>query len=168
MIGLGNQRRSRAIVAGALLPLLTVVALAASPGVEAGDNDKRIRFSIQNKRLSEALKLFAEQADLDVMFQSDGMDESKRYSLNGMYTPLEALSELLRGTGFEYIHDGHHNVAVRQISDRSRNTAEGNSFARTASGERSARSAERRNPADRTSRRNDVRRSAAAGQGRYR
>jgi iron complex outermembrane receptor protein len=150
-------------MAAALLHLLTTAALPVSGDVGTGDNDERIRFSIENKRLPEALKLFAEQANLDVMFQSAGMDESKRYSLKGMYTPLEALSELLRGTGFEYIHDGHHNVAVRPTSDRNRDTAEDSSFARTASEQRSAGSGQSRNPTERETRQNGSTKSTAGG-----
>src|SRR5262245_2847032 len=102
---------------GALLGLF-LASIAATDGARstvAGQSSvaSKVNFSIGNKSLADALRRVAEVGNFDLMFPTASLDESRRYSLYGRYTPLEALSKLLNGTGLEYVYDGGHNVAIR-------------------------------------------------------
>jgi iron complex outermembrane receptor protein len=131
MTGSSNSRFIRpSLVASTLSALLA--GILAFPVTAAADQDKVV-FAIAEMPLADALRVFANQADLDLMFLTESLDVSGRFSLNGVFAPLEGLSQLLRDTGLEFIYDGQRNIAIRQKSaHQDRDAAANRSIALTA------------------------------------
>jgi iron complex outermembrane receptor protein len=75
--------------------------LATSAAAMADDKENLIRFDIPQQRADLALTLFAEQADLTLVFPYDDLRDKTANPLIGRYTVLEGAAVLLEGTGFE-------------------------------------------------------------------
>ena len=95
--------------------LLAAIAIA-NPTVSRGaENSEIIAFDIKPQPLPDALADFAEQADLDVMFDSNAPQGAISPALKGSYPPLDALAYMLEGTNLEFVFDGQRSVAIRTI-----------------------------------------------------
>lgn len=74
----------------------------------------RRSFSIVRQPIGDALKNFAEQAGLQVMFASEAMPPGQKVGLSGRYTPAEALAMLLAGSDLTPVYDTDGNVAIHR------------------------------------------------------
>lgn len=95
---LRKPRSAAALIVSSFLQLATV-ALAAAPAkrqfnVPAGDAEKSI-------------KVFSEQARLEVLFPTDLVANVRTKSVSGELTPREALSLMLAGTDLIAVQDGN-------------------------------------------------------------
>jgi len=85
--------------------------LAAAGGAAAQD-DSPHDLSIESQPLKEALKDFAQQSGLQIVFFTDLAAGLKAPAIKGRYTADEALKELLKGTRLTYRHINSNTVEV--------------------------------------------------------
>ena len=97
-----SERVRLALVSGAAAcALLTLTSTAATAQTPTQTQAPR-RFNIAAQDLSGALKLYALQADAEVIFSSTVGSGARSPNLVGEYTAQEALSRLLDGTQFTF------------------------------------------------------------------
>lgn len=77
------------------------VLLAQMPIAHAGD-EQTIEFHIPSQTLSTALLQFSQASGIKTFFKTDLARNIKTKALNGFYTPLQALNQLLKNTGLHY------------------------------------------------------------------
>jgi TonB-dependent siderophore receptor len=106
-----------ALVCAAAL-LLTAPAMAMADSA---------RFSIAAQPLTTALKAFAEQAKMQLLYQPGSVDHAIASPIVGDLDKHEALEQLLRGTGLEAIYSAENAATIRPI--RAAPTAETSSSA---------------------------------------
>lgn len=87
--------------------LLAVATLMVSSIALAGNLDKVVYFHIKTQPLEKALLQFGEQAHEQIVFASkSAMARSRTAGLTGKYTGKEALTDLLKGSKFEFMENG--------------------------------------------------------------
>lgn len=79
--------------------LMVASALLVVMAVPAGAQEARIEFSIPAQALDGALRLFSQQAKVQVLFDEATVAGLRAAALSGNHTPREALARLLAGTG---------------------------------------------------------------------
>jgi outer membrane receptor for ferric coprogen and ferric-rhodotorulic acid len=71
------------------------------------------RFDIPAQPLPAALKAFAEQAHMQLLYVYDVVAEGRSNAVRGELDRREALAQLLRGTGFEAAYVSDTEVTIR-------------------------------------------------------
>lgn len=92
------HRRTTALalaVSTALLPLAWVPAVQAQPAIVAPLR----QYTIPEQPLADAVRAFGRQADVQVVFRSDLVDGRRSSAVKGEYSQMQALQQLLRGSG---------------------------------------------------------------------
>jgi len=115
---LSNANHSAAVLLAALL-LFCPSRLAAA----AADVTEAIAFSIPAKRADEALTLFAEQADMTLIFPLEIAVQHQANAVSGSYRPMQALRMLLDGTGLEAASAGSSRLKIRKVEPVSEEAA---------------------------------------------
>jgi iron complex outermembrane recepter protein len=101
-----------ALVCGALILAATgAVSMIPSPAFAQNANPAQGNFDIPAQPLANALITFGRQSGLQVTAQGPLVEGRSSSAIQGSYSPAEALSRLLTGTGLTYRFEG--NDAVR-------------------------------------------------------
>src|SRR5688572_3561334 len=82
-------------VACALTLLLAAPVLAKA--------DESLKFDIATQPLVPALKAFAEQANMQLLYKHEAVESATANAVIGQYDKREALTQLVRGTGLEIV-----------------------------------------------------------------
>jgi outer membrane receptor protein involved in Fe transport len=104
------SKRLRQSVAVAALAFGFAVAPAAL--AQAG----KVAFDIPAENSAKALKDFAEQADIQIMFPYDVAERTQTPAVKGSYTREEALALILASTGLEVASQSSSTIALRERS----------------------------------------------------
>src|SRR5687767_14507877 len=100
-------------VACALLLALSVPALSKA--------DDTVQFDIASQPLSTALKSFAEQAKMQILYRQDVVEGAMANAVVGSYDKRNALQQLIRGTGLEIVFSADNAATIRTKTDVSAN-----------------------------------------------
>ena len=95
-----------------LLIILTAITLPISSWA---DESVVYQVKLKSQPLSDALKTFADQTGLQVMFFSEVTDGVQTIALNGDYTATAALDTLLSSSGLTYEYINEKAITVRAI-----------------------------------------------------
>ncbi|MDV3435484.1 TonB-dependent receptor [Stenotrophomonas sp. C2852] len=82
-------------ISTALLPLAWAPGVQAQPAVVAPSR----QYTIPEQPLADAVRAFGRQADVQVVFRSDLVEGRRSSAVNGEYSQMQALQQLLRGSG---------------------------------------------------------------------
>lgn len=92
-----QDRTARRLFGTALFCLLLTLAFGAEPVLKY--------FALPADAASKTLKLFSEQAGVEVLFPTDAVNGITTNAVNGNKLPREALAQMLKGTGLMAIED---------------------------------------------------------------
>ena len=87
--------------------------LLATPGSASADP---ARFDIAAQPLPNALKNFAAQAKMQLLYRYDVVSHAKASPVTGQLEKHAALEQLLRGTGLEAVYSSNNTATIRPIS----------------------------------------------------
>lgn len=102
-----------ASVRRALIPSMAML-LSVTAAVRA---DEAMRFNIVEQPLVQALKAFAEQADMQLLYKQDAVAGATATAVIGNYAKRGALEQLLSGTGLEVVFMSDGSAAIRIKSE---------------------------------------------------
>ena len=105
------KAQTKALVIATLAIVVWVIGAAA----HAADLAPRT-FQIEAQSVSAALKVFAAQSDLQMIFTEADVGGAQTSGVTGTKTVREALTELLKGTGLEFAFTTNHVVVVRKAA----------------------------------------------------
>ena len=108
-----HERAAKTLIRPLIIALIAVAGWFAGPAAHAVDSNQRT-FQIEAQSVSAALKLFAAQSDLQMIFTESDVGGAKTGGVMGTKTVREALTELLKGTGLEFAFTTNHVVVVRR------------------------------------------------------
>ena len=98
----------------AAIAVATLICFGLSV-VHAGDMPSKA-YSIGPQPVSTALKAFAAQSGLQLIFTEADVGVAETGGIDGYRSPREALSELLRGTGLEFEFTANNIIVVRKAT----------------------------------------------------
>ncbi|MBX5459931.1 MAG: TonB-dependent receptor [Steroidobacteraceae bacterium] len=104
---MASRRRARA---AALALAVCVLALGTAHGQPLPDR----RFDIEPQPVAGALRSFAAQAQMQLIFSEQDVGPFQSHGVAGVLSPEVALRELLRGTGLEFEFTANNVVVVRR------------------------------------------------------
>src|ERR1700736_5826471 len=87
--------------------------LLATPGIASADP---ARFDIAAQPLPNALKNFATQAKMQLLYRYDIVSHATASAVTGQLEKHAALEKLLRGTGLEAVYSNYNTATIRVIS----------------------------------------------------
>ena len=119
-IGRGRHLLLAATVSAAAL----VAGVGAFPEQAAAQSraERRIDVAIPAQDLNSALLQFTQRADLQIVYTDDKVAGRRSAAVEGRFTPVEALSRMLAGTGLTFRFTGANRVTLEpapQMSDSS-------------------------------------------------
>ncbi len=91
--------------------LTLAILLSTAAGAAAGDP---MEFSIPEQDVASALKMYAEQADVSIMFPAEEVGGQSVRGLSGDYDPEEALELLLKGTGLKFERTPDNMISIKK------------------------------------------------------
>lgn len=97
-------------------PLRFLVPFVLLPFSAAALADSQ-RFDIPAQPLAEALKIFADQSRMQLLYKPDAIDVGKSNPVVGDFDKRQALELLLRGTGLEIVFSAENAATVRPIKN---------------------------------------------------
>src|SRR5258708_37547276 len=126
------MRSTNSLVRLAVLQALACTSglLLATPGRASADP---ARFDIAPQPLPDALKNFAAQAKMQLLYRYDIVSRATANPVAGQLEKRVALEQMLRGTGLEAIYSGENTATIRLISTSQKTT----SGTKTATGDKS-------------------------------
>jgi len=126
------MRATNGLVRLAVLQALACASglLLATPGRASADP---ARFDIAPQPLPDALKNFAAQAKMQLLYRYDIVSRANANPVTGQLEKHIALEQMLRGTGLEAVYSGENTATIRLISTAEKPT----SGTKAASGDRS-------------------------------
>lgn len=74
-----------------------------------------VEFDLPAQPADRALLDFAQQAKIEILFSSDALHEARSVEVSGRYEPTDALTRLLRGTGFAARSNGRGKFVVTSL-----------------------------------------------------
>src|SRR5437868_7612219 len=122
MEGGGGMRATNGLVRLAVLQALACASglALATPGRASADP---ARFDIAPQPLPSALKNFAAQAKMQLLYRYDVVSHATANPVAGQFEKHVALEQLLRGTGLEAIYSGENTATIRLISTAQKATS---------------------------------------------
>jgi iron complex outermembrane receptor protein len=116
------MRTTNSLVRFAVLQALACTSglLLATPGRASADP---ARFDIAPQPLPDALKNFAAQAKMQLLYRYDIVSHSTANPVTGQLEKHVALEQMLRGTGLEAIYSGEDTATIRLISTSEKPTS---------------------------------------------
>jgi iron complex outermembrane recepter protein len=96
-----------------VIAIIAIAVWAGSHTAHAADSAPRT-FQIAAQSVSAALRQFAAQSDLQMIFTETDVGGAKTGGVTGTKTVRQALTELLRGTGLEFAFTTNNVVVVRK------------------------------------------------------
>src|ERR1700754_5171156 len=111
----GGMRATNGLVRLAVLQALACTSglLLATPGRASADP---AHFDIAPQPLPDALKNFAAQAKMQLLYRYDVVSHATANPVAGQLEKRAALERMLRGTGLEAIYSGENTATIRLIS----------------------------------------------------
>ena len=109
------MRKTNSLVRLAVLQALACTSglLLATPGRASADP---ARFDINPQPLPDALKNFAAQAKMQLLYRYDIVSHATANPVAGQLEKHVALEQMLQGTGLEAIYSGDNTATIRVIS----------------------------------------------------
>src|SRR3569832_323857 len=122
MEGGGGMRATNGLVRLAVLQALACASglLMATPGEASADP---ARFDIAPQPLPDALKNFAVQAKMQLLYRYDVVSHATANPVTGQLEKRAALEQMLRGTGLEAVYSGENSATIRLISTAGKPTS---------------------------------------------
>src|SRR3569833_1266925 len=122
MEGGGGMRATNGLVRLAVLQALACASglLLATPGRASADP---ARFEIAPQPLPDALKNFAAQAKMQLLYRYDVVSHATANPVAGQLEKRAALDQMLRGTGLEAIYSGENTATIRLMSSPGKPTS---------------------------------------------
>jgi len=116
------MRATNSLVRLAVLQALACASglVLATPGRASADP---ARFDIAPQPLPDALKNFAAQAKMQLLYRYDIVSRATANPVNGQLEKHIALEQMLRGTGLEAIYSGENTATIRLISAAEKSTS---------------------------------------------
>ena len=116
------MRATNSLVRLAVLQALACTSglLLATPGRASADP---ARFDIAPQPLPDALKNFAAQAKMQLLYRYDVVSHATANPVAGQLEKHVALKQMLRGTGLEAIYSGENTATIRLISNSDKATS---------------------------------------------
>src|SRR4051794_41373857 len=116
------MRATNGLVRLAVLQALACASglLLATPGRASADP---ARFDIAPQPLPDALKTFAAQAKMQLLYRYDIVSHATASPVAGQIEKHVALEQMLRGTGLEAIYSGESTATIRVISSAEKTTS---------------------------------------------
>jgi iron complex outermembrane recepter protein len=116
------MRKTNSLVRLAVLQALACTSglLLATPGRASADP---ARFDINPQPLPDALKNFAAQAKMQLLYRYDIVSHATANPVTGQLEKHTALEQMLRGTGLEAIYSGENTATIRLISTAEKQTS---------------------------------------------
>lgn len=103
-----KPQRMRIIIFGICCQIfLAIVILCANP---AQADDKKIEFNIPQSKADRALTLFAQQADVQILYPYEDIKDEKIKGISGRYSSEKALDILLKGTCLKVLKKKQHDT----------------------------------------------------------
>src|ERR1700739_4451536 len=103
-----------------LVRLAVLQALACASGLLLATTGKAsadpARFDIAAQPLPSALKNFAAQAKMQLLYRYDVVSHATARSVSGQLEKHAALEQLLRGTGLEAVYSNENTATIRPVS----------------------------------------------------
>src|SRR5258708_22752305 len=96
--------------------------LLATPGIASADP---ARFDIPAQPLPNALKNFAAQAKMQLLYRYDIVSHATASPVTGQFEKHAALEQLLQGTGLEAVYSNESTATIRLISPRGKSAPGG-------------------------------------------
>jgi len=96
------------------LSLVCCASLLLQCGSAHADSETRYSFSFKTQPLASALKVLAEQANVQLLFSSKALTGLTSPEVSGTYTVAEVLDLLLVESGLEFVSKGAEIIAIRQ------------------------------------------------------
>src|SRR3984957_2369588 len=128
------MKSNNSLVRLAVLQALTCASglMLAAPGSASADP---ARFDISAEPLPNALKHFAAQARMQLLYRYDVVSHATATAVTGQLEKHAALERLLQGTGLEAVYSDKNTATIRVISAEEK--AEAATKARSATGDKS-------------------------------
>ena len=119
-----SQKKARTTCLGALLIAATLSpgAVIAQISAEASAQETRYQFDIDTLPANQSLKLFAQQADIQILFPAELVDGLKTSEVSGLYSVDEAIHHILAGTGLVPVFTSSRILTI--TADKSRPSGE--------------------------------------------
>jgi iron complex outermembrane receptor protein len=116
------MRATNGLVRLAVLQALACASglLLATPGEASADP---ARFDIAPQPLPDALKNFAAQAKMQLLYRYDVVSHATANPVTGQLEKRAALEQMLRGTGLEAVYSGENSATIRLISTAGKPTS---------------------------------------------
>lgn len=116
---------SSAIATLGLFPMLAQTATAQQvpaqpPAPTDQTRSQTIRFSIPAQNMNSALTRLADQGDIRIFFTSEDISGLRSRRLNGQMTVEQALSSLLRGSGYGWRYREARTVVIEKLPENAR------------------------------------------------
>jgi iron complex outermembrane receptor protein len=109
------MRQEKTLTKALVIAIVTMALWAAGRAAHAADSAPR-PFQIEAQSVSGALKAFAAQSDLQMIFTEADVGGAKSKGVTGTKTARQALTELLKDTGLEFVFTANNVVVVRKAS----------------------------------------------------
>src|SRR5580692_4939448 len=119
----GHERAAKTLIRPLVIALIGIAGWFAGTAAHAADSNQRT-FQIEAQPVSAALKLFAAQSDLQMIFTESDVGGAKTGGVMGTKAVREALTELLKGTGLEFAFTTNQVVVVRRARGAGATTPE--------------------------------------------
>ncbi len=113
-----NNKSSGRKLSSSIISVILLLSLQR-PGIVHAQ--ELIEYSIPAQTLSRALKEYASQSNMQLLFRSAELPAIQTPSLEGNYTTTDAIIRLLDKTGLEYIFGGNNTIVVRKKENTSMN-----------------------------------------------
>ena len=110
-----HEQEAKTLTKPLVIAIIAIILWAAGHTAYAADSAPRT-FQIEAQPVSAALKLFAAQSDLQMIFTEADVAGAKTGGVTGTKTVRQALTELLRGTGLEFAFTANSVVVVRKTA----------------------------------------------------
>src|ERR1700676_1234415 len=109
------MKTNNRLVRLAVLQALTCASglMLAAPGIASADP---ARFDIAAQPLPNALKNFAAQAKMQLLYRYNVVSHATATPVTGQLEKHAALEQLLRGTGLEAVYSNDNTATIRLIS----------------------------------------------------
>ncbi len=108
--------------ASAMLAVVTIAMCFAGSVAYAADPPAKT-YQIGPQSVSAALKAFAAQSDMQLIFTEADVGKAKTPGVTGTKAPREALQEILKGTGLEFEFTANNVIVVRKTSPGTQNAS---------------------------------------------
>ncbi|WP_372394722.1 TonB-dependent siderophore receptor [Azospirillum sp. HJ39] len=116
IVGRGFRRFLLLSTACAALAVLPAPLAAATTTVAQAGAEPAMRFSVPAQSLDSALTAFADQAGFRLLFSAPAVQGLTSQGLNVTATPVDALNQLLAGSGFTWRFTGPKTVTLEKVA----------------------------------------------------